>query len=86
MLYPWGMNAKNTSEKLLEFFGTQLKLSEVANVSQPYVSRVLKGDAEFGPAACVAIEKSSHGAFTRKDLRPNDWQDIWPELATSPPE
>lgn len=30
---------------------------------------------------CTAIEKATKGAVTRKDLRPNDWQAIWPELA-----
>lgn len=30
---------------------------------------------------CVAIERITHGAVTRRDLRPDDWQDIWPELA-----
>ena len=30
---------------------------------------------------CVAIERATGGQVTRKDLRPHDWQDIWPELA-----
>jgi DNA-binding transcriptional regulator YdaS (Cro superfamily) len=30
---------------------------------------------------CAAIERESGGKVTRKDLRPSDWQDIWPELA-----
>lgn len=29
---------------------------------------------------CPAIERATGGAVTRKDLRPDDWQDIWPEL------
>jgi DNA-binding transcriptional regulator YdaS (Cro superfamily) len=29
---------------------------------------------------CTAIEKATNGAVTRKDLRPDDWQAIWPEL------
>lgn len=33
------------------------------------------------PAYCVAIERATSGAVTRRDLRPDDWQDIWPELA-----
>ena len=32
---------------------------------------------------CVAIERATGGAVTRKDLRPVDWQDIWPELAVT---
>ena len=34
---------------------------------------------------CVSIERETHGQVTRKDLRPTDWQDIWPELAESEP-
>ena len=32
---------------------------------------------------CVAIEIATKGAVTRRDLRPDDWQKIWPELADS---
>jgi DNA-binding transcriptional regulator YdaS (Cro superfamily) len=34
---------------------------------------------------CVAIERIGAGAVTRRDLRPDDWQDIWPELADPQP-
>jgi DNA-binding transcriptional regulator YdaS (Cro superfamily) len=33
---------------------------------------------------CSCIELATHGAVTRKDLRPDDWQKIWPELAEAP--
>lgn len=29
----------------------------------------------------AAIEQATDGKVTRKDMRPNDWQTIWPELA-----
>lgn len=32
------------------------------------------------PENCVAIEFVTDKKVTRKDLRPNDWQKIWPEL------
>ena len=32
---------------------------------------------------CAAIEIATDGAVTRRDLRPDDWQRIWPELADS---
>jgi DNA-binding transcriptional regulator YdaS (Cro superfamily) len=34
-----------------------------------------------GAAYCVAIEAATDGQVTRRDLRPDDWHDIWPELA-----
>lgn len=33
---------------------------------------------------CVAIERVTAGAVTRRDLRPDDWHLIWPELAEQP--
>lgn len=32
---------------------------------------------------CTSIEKATNGEVTRKDLRPDDWKQIWPELAGS---
>ena len=33
---------------------------------------------------CLLIERATDGAVTRRDLRPHDWQEIWPELAAAP--
>lgn len=30
---------------------------------------------------CVPIERATNGMVTRRDLRPDDWHEIWPELA-----
>jgi len=30
---------------------------------------------------CLAIELATQGAVTRRDLRPNDCEQIWPDLA-----
>lgn len=32
------------------------------------------------PEYCVAIERATNGAVSRRDLRPDDWYRIWPEL------
>lgn len=29
---------------------------------------------------CVAIENATGGTVTRRELRPDDWRSIWPEL------
>lgn len=82
MLYNSLMNTRSITEKLLGIFGTQARIAEVAKVSQPFVSKVLsEPDRFFAPASCVALERESKKAITRPELRPNDWQDIWPELA-----
>jgi DNA-binding transcriptional regulator YdaS (Cro superfamily) len=33
------------------------------------------------PENCVGLELASDGIVTRRELRPDDWQLIWPELA-----
>lgn len=32
------------------------------------------------PENCVGLELATAGAVSRKELRPDDWQLIWPEL------
>ena len=34
---------------------------------------------------CVPIERATDGAVSRIDLRPDDWHEIWPELADLEP-
>ena len=29
---------------------------------------------------CIIIENATNGQVGRRDLRPNDWHEIWPEL------
>ncbi|WP_397289958.1 hypothetical protein [Pandoraea pnomenusa] len=38
----------------------------------------------LGAALCVAIERESSREVTRVDLRPEDWSELWPELAHVP--
>ena len=42
-----------------------------------------KSDKDYRPVPiikCYAIELATSGQVSRKDLRPDDWVDIWPEL------
>jgi len=36
-----------------------------------------------GPIYAAAIERATNGLVTRRDLRPQDWHLIWPELAAN---
>lgn len=51
-------------------------------ITPVYLSQLAAGQdgREPSPELCVLIERES-GQVTRKDLRPTDWQAIWPELA-----
>lgn len=35
------------------------------------------------PKTCSRIDAATAGAVTRRDLRPDDWQTIWPELVVN---
>jgi hypothetical protein len=37
-------------------------------------------DRKPSPEYCVAIERATEGKVSRRDLRPDDWAAIWPEL------
>jgi len=38
------------------------------------------GQRRPSPENCVSIEQATKGLVSRRDLRPDDWQAIWPEL------
>lgn len=56
-------------------------LARKIHVSEVMISLWRNNKRSVPIVHCVAIERATGGAVTRKDLRPNDWQDIWPELA-----
>lgn len=55
--------------------------AERCGTSYAFLRNVIYGQRMPGEKLCVAIWRESGGAVTRQVLRPNDWQDIWPELA-----
>jgi DNA-binding transcriptional regulator YdaS (Cro superfamily) len=61
--------------------GGATRFAESLGVSISYLSQMAAGSAPISPARCVEIERATDGAVTRKDLRPDDWESIWPELA-----
>ncbi len=72
--------------QLSEYLGTlprggASKFAEYLGISTSYLSQLAAGTTARSPERCVEIEKATDGAVTRKDLRPDDWERIWPELA-----
>ena len=72
--------------KLIEYLtlgprGQGTALAAKLGVSQPTVSDWANGKKPISEKRCVAIERLTDGMVTRVELRPHDWQDIWPELA-----
>ncbi|KMJ46924.1 YdaS family helix-turn-helix protein [Xenorhabdus khoisanae] len=63
--------------------GEAKRLAEKLGVSSSYLSQMAHGHAPVPLARCFDIENATDGKVTRKDLRPNDWQKIWPETDIS---
>jgi DNA-binding transcriptional regulator YdaS (Cro superfamily) len=59
---------------------TQVDLAQKVGVSQSMISQIATGLRPCPIPTCVAIERETEGSVSRKDLRPDDWQEIWPEL------
>lgn len=62
--------------------GNPATLGRLIGVKPQTVNDWLHGGKPVPVKRCVLIEQVTNGAVTRKDLRPTDWQDNWPELAT----
>lgn len=71
----------NTSiEKAANLVGSYVALAKILGVTKSAVWQ-WKEDGRQPPIIhCYAIEQATNGAVTRKDLRPDDWHEIWPEL------
>lgn len=57
-------------------------LATLLEVSPSFLSQMAHGKTAISTKRAVEIERHTGGAVTRKDLFPQDWQDIWPELTT----
>ena len=77
------MSALQTAIDILGGVG---KLAVAIGVGQPVVSNWRARGTVPDAATCVAIERATSSAVTRRDLRPDDWHLIWPELAESEPK
>lgn len=55
-------------------------LARIIGVKPPTVHQWITGKRPVPIERCAAIENATTGKVTRRDLRPNDWQEIWPEL------
>ena len=57
-----------------------VNLARSVKKSASFIWQIADGRRSCSPALCVLIEQATNGVVTRKDLRPNDWEAIWPEL------
>lgn len=68
-------------ERAAKVAGSLAKLGTLIGVSPSTPGNWKHEGRPIPPEHCVAIEKAT--GVTRQDLRPDDWQAIWPELVPS---
>ena len=61
----------------------QVDLARAVGVTTGAVHQWANGMIAIAIERCVPIERATSGLVTRRDLRPDDWADIWPELAVN---
>jgi len=68
-------------DRAVAHFGGVGRLAAALGIGQSVVSNWKARGTAIDAIQCTAIERLTDGAVTRKQLRPKDWQAIWPELA-----
>lgn len=70
----------NLKQYLSEGRGRQALLAKSLGAHAPDVSRWADGSRPIPVAYGAQIEMATEGKVTRREMFPDDWQDIWPEL------
>lgn len=60
--------------------GLANSLAEELGITPVLISQWRYGRRAVPVERCVEIERATSGAVSRRELRPLDWQRIWPEL------
>lgn len=81
--------AMGNNMKLIDFLakqprGTAAEIARKLNTKLSNFSAWTHERKKVPIRHCLKIEKLTNGAVTRKDLRPDDWAEIWVELAEQP--
>ena len=69
--------------KSIEILGGPSKFAASVGVTTQAACFWRDGKRRLPIELCSVIERATEGAVTRRDLRPNDWHLIWPELVTA---
>ncbi|MEQ6473995.1 Cro/CI family transcriptional regulator [Comamonas sp. wu1-DMT] len=71
---------KHPIEKAAEIAGSEKALADWIGVTKAAVWQWKQEGRQTPIKHCPEIERRTDGAVTRRELRPNDWHLIWPEL------
>lgn len=61
---------------------SQTEFAKRLGVSQGLVWQWMNGRTRVTPEKAAEIERKTKGEVTRRELRPDDWWLVWPELVT----
>ena len=75
----------NAIKRAVDTAGGISALARALGVSYQAVKFWIDGKRRLEPIRCVQIEQFTDGAVTRQELRPDDWWELWPELAYKNP-
>jgi len=59
---------------------TQTDFAASVDVSIGAVHQYINEIRPVSDKVCVRIEKFTQGELNRKNLRPDDWREVWPEI------
>ena len=80
-------NQVQAIQNAARILGNQAALARALGVTAPTIGQWLNPGVSTGravpPKQCVRIERLTDGKVTRIDLRPDDYFEIWPELAAA---
>lgn len=71
---------KTGIESAVNYFGSQSALASQLGVKQQSLQLWYSGKRSVPIKRCVQIERLTNGAVTRKDLRPDDYHEIWTDI------
>jgi len=73
---------KLSSTALIKLLGGPTRISKLVGTSVAAVSMWQNGEIPYDKLVILAatLEKESHGLVSRKNLFPNNYKLIWPEL------
>ena len=75
-------------QELVQYINTlskdeQTVFAQRCGTTVGYIRKAASTGQSMNAKTCVLIERESGGKVTRLHMCPNDWRDIWPELANS---
>lgn len=72
-----------TSSELIDALGGTTAVAKLLNVKPPSVHAWRSGVIPDDKLIRLSVFLEKAGVITRKELFPNDWPQIWPELTVS---